>query len=211
MGGLRTSLCLHCLAHDRQVDEQMLNVQNKNSSYFVEPCLSLLYSSVIHICLHFGFGSSQTSSGKWFCNSVRLTFEMWQLPVPIGSAAAPFVILPRNTSMARQHGRISTAAYCGCVFAPTPESLSAEEWIPNNIKASVCDIPPKGRWAAMCVFVFLQWFPCLYTTVALPSRTLVAEPFEGQRLLLLEHWIAFLLQILDRMVCVREREWRSYC
>eukprot|EP00439_Symbiodinium_sp_Y106_P061791 s1294_g9.t1 len=21
------------------------------------------------------------------------------------------------------------------------------EWIPNNIKASVCDIPPKGHWA----------------------------------------------------------------
>ena len=23
------------------------------------------------------------------------------------------------------------------------------EWIPNNIKASVCDIPPKGHWATI--------------------------------------------------------------
>ena len=60
-----------------QVDEQMLNVQNKNSSYFVEPRLSLCH---------------------------------------------------------RHNGLAGCHAYA---------ALHTEEWIPNNIKASVCDIPPQ--------------------------------------------------------------------
>eukprot|EP00439_Symbiodinium_sp_Y106_P017684 s10287_g2.t1 len=59
------------------VDEQMLNVQNKNSSYFVESCLYYPFF------------------GRYWVIGLE-TFEFF--------------------------GR----------------------WIPNNIKASVCDIPPKG-------------------------------------------------------------------
>ena len=115
--GLRTHLLLHCLVHDRQsscptnkypqVDEQMLNVQNKNSSYFVEPCLSLLYSSVTQVC-QFRVRVFRVFSGlQMVLQFCELAFEKRLPPVPIGSAA-PFVIAPRKTSMARR-GSISAS------------------------------------------------------------------------------------------------------
>jgi len=55
-----------------------------------------------------------------------------------------------------RHGRFLTAAsiYRGCLSAPEVDSqvLAVHnknssyfvEWIPNNIKSSMCDIPPRG-------------------------------------------------------------------
>ena len=94
----------------KEVDEQMLNVQNKNSSYFVEVCMRPL--------------------------ALPFPSHLWP-PHYLGRrhlAASPAsAALPRRAS----HPRLLAPSL-------TPRSSLPSQWIPNNLKCAICDIPPKG-------------------------------------------------------------------
>jgi hypothetical protein len=114
----------------KEVDEQMLNVQNKNSSYFVE----VRHPAVPH---------------PRAPPSARLTHGRLHRPAsPTSASIGP--PHPRPPPSARlTHGRLHRPA------SPTAASIvqpahflafdrAAQQWIPNNLKCAICDIPPKG-------------------------------------------------------------------
>jgi hypothetical protein len=109
----------------KEVDEQMLNVQNKNSSYFVEWIPNNIKSSVCDIPPK-GLKMAVTFLG----NSTAIQ-EMFKR---VGE---------QFTAMFR--GRMSTKEVDEqMINVQNKNSSYFVEWIPNNIKSSVCDIPPKG-------------------------------------------------------------------
>ncbi len=54
------------------------------------------------------------------------------------------------------------------------------EWIPNNIKSSVCDIPPKGvKMSATCMYHPTSSFPLLIgCPVVIGNNTCIQELFK---------------------------------
>jgi tubulin beta len=181
----------------KEVDEQMLNVQNKNSSYFVEWIPNNIKSSVCDIppkglkmattfvgnttaiqdmfkrvaeqftamfrrkaFLHWytGEGMDEMEFTEAESNMNDLVSEYQQYRALTVPELTQQMFDAKNMMCASdpRHGRYLTAS---AVFRGRMSTKEVDEqmlnvqnknssyfveWIPNNIKSSVCDIPPKG-------------------------------------------------------------------
>merc|ERR1712061_265098 len=131
-----------------EVDEQMLNVQNKNSSYFVEWIPNNIKSSVCDIPpkglkMAVGFLGNSTAIQEMFKRVAEYFTGMFDAKNMMCAAD------PRHgrylTACALFRGRVSTKEVDEQMLnVQNKNSSYFVEWIPNNIKSSVCDIPPKG-------------------------------------------------------------------
>ncbi|EPB74378.1 tubulin/FtsZ family protein [Ancylostoma ceylanicum] len=143
---------------DTEVDEQMLNIQNKNSSYFVDwipnnvklnaDLRKLAVNMVPFPRLHFfmpGFAPLTSRSNQQYraVSVPELTQQCFDAKNMMAACD------PR-------HGRYLTAA---AIFRGRMSMKEVDEqmlniqnknssyfvdWIPNNVKTAVCDIPPRG-------------------------------------------------------------------
>jgi len=109
----------------KEVDEQMLNVVNKNSSYFVEWIPNNVNASICDI------PPKGLKMAATFVGNTTAIQEVWKR------------VSEQFTAMFR--GRMSTKEVDEQMLnVQNKNSSYFVEWIPNNIKSSVCDIPPRG-------------------------------------------------------------------